>query len=50
MDAKADIEEVLKGFGEEQLERSKPTAATKASLNIHCGHFESSRVPEVDGG
>lgn len=50
MDAKADIEEVLKGFEEEQLERSKPTVATKASLNIHCGHFESSRVPEVDGG
>lgn len=39
MDAEADIEEVLKRFGEEQLERSKPTAAAKPSLNIHCGHF-----------
>lgn len=39
MDAKADIEEVLERFGEEQLERSKPTAVVKASLNIHCGHF-----------
>lgn len=39
MDAKADIEEELERFGEEQLERNKPTAAEKASLNIHCGHF-----------
>lgn len=50
MDVKADNKEVLKRFGEEQLERSKPAAAAKASLNIHCEHIWSSRVPEVDSG